>query len=140
MRLVLKTGATMMNTIKEENFDEIEKIITPRNFQRCSSSSLRVAMEVGIKIKILYVLSRFWSNLVQLIFICSTLKYCIKKMKSSCLFSCLCPLFYVFLPKCREKRMKWAVQNLAVWLEKEKVVVRSRKVHCNQAPNIVDKI
>ena len=55
MRLMLKTGVNaegkMMKAIKGENFDEIEKFITPRNFQECTSSSLRVAMEVGIKIK-----------------------------------------------------------------------------------------
>ena len=41
----------MMGTIDEGNFDEIEKIITPRNFQRCMSSSLCVAMEVWIEVK-----------------------------------------------------------------------------------------
>ncbi|XP_068683343.1 uncharacterized protein [Montipora foliosa] len=36
----------MMEKIDGGNFDEIEKIITPRNFQKCESNYLRVAMEV----------------------------------------------------------------------------------------------
>ena len=40
----------MMEKIDGGNFDEIEKIITPRNFQKCESNYLRVAMEVWISI------------------------------------------------------------------------------------------
>ena len=40
----------MMEKIDGGNFDEIEKIITPRNFQKIESNYLRVAMEVWIPI------------------------------------------------------------------------------------------
>ena len=38
----------MMETIKKRNFDEVEEIVTPRNFKKCKSSSLRVAMKVSL--------------------------------------------------------------------------------------------
>ncbi|XP_068739153.1 uncharacterized protein [Montipora capricornis] len=41
----------MMDIVDKGNFDEIEKKITPRNFTECSSSSLRVAMEVSFKLR-----------------------------------------------------------------------------------------
>ncbi|XP_068739836.1 short transient receptor potential channel 7-like [Montipora capricornis] len=47
----LKKEKEMMNSIENGNFDDIEKIITPRNFQGCISGSLRVAMEVSSKLR-----------------------------------------------------------------------------------------
>ena len=38
----------MMDTIRNDNFDKIEEIVTPRNFMKCNSSSLRIAMEVSL--------------------------------------------------------------------------------------------
>ncbi|XP_068731483.1 short transient receptor potential channel 6-like isoform X2 [Montipora capricornis] len=41
----------MMEKIDGGNFDEIEKIITPRNFQKCEPNYLRVAMEVIFRLR-----------------------------------------------------------------------------------------
>ena len=39
----------MMEIIKEGNFDKVEEIATPKNFKKCKSSSLRVAMKVSLE-------------------------------------------------------------------------------------------
>ncbi|XP_068683445.1 short transient receptor potential channel 6-like isoform X2 [Montipora foliosa] len=50
--LMLESEETkMMETIDGGNFDEIEKIITPRNFQKCEPNYLRVAMEVIFRLR-----------------------------------------------------------------------------------------
>ena len=36
----------LMDTIKKGNFETIEKEVTPRAFQNCESSSLRMGMKV----------------------------------------------------------------------------------------------
>lgn len=41
-----KKEKELMDTIKKGNFEEIEKKITPREFQNCQSNSLRMGMKV----------------------------------------------------------------------------------------------